>query len=300
MSDSQGGEWYHADQRRFREALTLTEAESGFNARLIEKDYYCSLVLGDLNGPFAQGLVFKGGTCLSKVHAEFFRLSEDLDFAISISPDAKRSDRRRAIAPVKEHLNGIPSRLPCFELAEEVLGHDDLRQNNGRLAYRSAVTGERDFIKLEVSLREETVLPPQILPARTMLRDPHTGQAAVPPVTVRVLSITESYAEKIRAALTRQEPVIRDFFDIHHAVRQALFDHRHPSVLDLVKVKLAVDGNRPVDLSAAKVAMLRTQLDAQLRPVLRERDYQAFELEWVLTILEEVVQAPPTGASRPA
>jgi predicted nucleotidyltransferase component of viral defense system len=69
MSDGPGG-GYHDDPQRFREALTLTEAQSGFNARLIEKDYYCSLILRDLAALFAQGLVFKGGTCLSKVHAE--------------------------------------------------------------------------------------------------------------------------------------------------------------------------------------------------------------------------------------
>lgn len=298
MSDGQGGGWYHADQRRFREALTLTEAESGFSARLIEKDYYCSLVLGDLAGPFAQGLVFKGGTCLSKVHAEFFRLSEDLDFAISLRPYASRSGRRQAVTPVRDHLTGVPSRLPCFELADPILGHNASRQYNGRLAYRSAVTGERDYIKLEVSLREETVLPTQVLAARTMLRDPHTGAAALAPVDVRVLCVMEAYAEKIRAALTRREPAIRDFFDIDHAVLKSLFDHRHPSLLDLVRLKLAVDGNEPVDLSPAKGATLRAQIETQLRPVLRARDYDAFDLERVLRVLGELAQAPPPGGSR--
>ena len=103
---------YHEDQQCFREALTLTAAASGFNPRLIEKDYYCSLVLRDLATLFEQGLVFKGGTCLSKVYAEFFRLSEDLDFAILLRPDATRSNRRRAVTPVRDHLTGTPSRLP--------------------------------------------------------------------------------------------------------------------------------------------------------------------------------------------
>jgi len=29
------------------------------------------------------GLTFKGGTCLARIHSDFCRLSEDLDFAIS-------------------------------------------------------------------------------------------------------------------------------------------------------------------------------------------------------------------------
>lgn len=295
MSSRPGSDGYHGDQQRFREALTRTEAESGFNARLIEKDYYCSLVLRDLSGLFGQGLVFKGGTCLSKVHAEFFRLSEDLDFAISLRPDATRSDRRRAVTPVRHYLTEVPLRLPCFDLAEAIEGHNDSRQYNGRFTYRSLVTGEPDFIKVEVSLREETVLPTEILPARTLLRDPHTGHPALTTVDVRVLCLTEAYAEKIRAALTRREPAIRDFFDIDHAVQQALFDHRNRSLLDLVAMKLSVDGNEPVDLSTAKNAILRGQIESQLRPVLRTKDYEAFDLQRVIAILQEVVHLHQAG-----
>ncbi len=242
-------EWYHEEPQRFREAITFTEADSGFISRLIEKDYYCSLILHDLAALFQQGLIFKGGTCLSKVHAEFFRLSEDLDFALSISPDASRGERRRTVTSVRHHLNDIPSRLPCFELVDEIKGHNDSRQYTGRLAYRSTVTGEREFIKVEISLREEIIRPPEILPARTMLRDPHTGRAAFAPVEVRVLSLTEAYAEKIRAALTRRDPAIRDFFDIDHAVQMALFDYRSQPLLDLVGAKLAIDRNQPVNVT---------------------------------------------------
>jgi hypothetical protein len=38
---------------------------------LIERDYYCSLLLEDLLAVTSQPWVFKGGTCLSKVHSEF-------------------------------------------------------------------------------------------------------------------------------------------------------------------------------------------------------------------------------------
>ena len=176
-----------------------------------------------------------------------------------------------------------------------VAGHNDSRQYNGRFAYHSAVTGERDFIKVEVSLREETVLPTETLPARTMLRDPHTGQPAFGPVDVRVLCVLEAYAEKIRAALTRREPAIRVFFDIDHAVRLTLFDHHSRPLLDLVARKLAVDGNKPVDLSPARNAAIRGQLESQLRPVLRTRDYDAFDLQRVFAVLEEVVRLHRPG-----
>ena len=105
-------------------------------------------------------------------------------------------------------------------------------------------------------------------------------------MSVRVLQIQEAYAEKVRAALTRREPAIRDFFDIDHAVRRTLFDPRNPAVLDLVAAKLSVAGNKATDLSAARIAKLRSQIGAHLRPVLRTLDYEAFDLQRVVSVIE--------------
>ena len=71
---------HDTDPDIFREALSYSEAFTGFTASLIEKDYYCSLILHyffDRDTP----LVFKGGTCLSKVYADFdsFNLDEAFD-----------------------------------------------------------------------------------------------------------------------------------------------------------------------------------------------------------------------------
>ena len=51
----------HEDAALFRDAVQFTAAETGFSERLIEKDYYCSVVLADIAASDA-GLVFKGGT----------------------------------------------------------------------------------------------------------------------------------------------------------------------------------------------------------------------------------------------
>lgn len=70
----------HEDRDWFLEAVNFTAATTGFSPRLIEKDYFCTVLLQHL--ATAGVLVFKGGTCLAKVHGEFYRLSEDLDFVI--------------------------------------------------------------------------------------------------------------------------------------------------------------------------------------------------------------------------
>ena len=59
---------------------------------------------------------------------------------------------------------------------------------------------------------------------------------------------------------------------------------------NLLAAKLLVDGNEHVDLSEAKISVLGGQIETQLRPVLRERDYEAFDLPRVIAILEDVVR----------
>jgi predicted nucleotidyltransferase component of viral defense system len=85
---------YHEDVELFGDALRFTAAETEFSERLIEKDYFCSVVLADLAAA-GLDLAFKGGTCLSKIHSDFYRISEDLDFSISVPTDTRRSARKR-------------------------------------------------------------------------------------------------------------------------------------------------------------------------------------------------------------
>lgn len=289
MSDTPAPQNYHDDLSRFREALTYTSTTTGFLTALIEKDYYCSLVLNDLVGLMGSGLVFKGGTCLSKVHTEFFRLSEDLDFTISVSTDSSRSERRKKVKAFEEHLNSIPTRLKCFRHATFRV-HDSYRQYNGRLAYQSTITGETELIKVDLSIREPILLPPEVLPARTMLIDPNTKTAAVLPVNVTTLSVREAYAEKTRAALTRKEPAIRDFFDIDHAVQKRLLFHQEAATISLISQKLSATEDHP-DISDARFAIVQTQLETQLKSVVRIEDFQKFDLQRVATILREVVES---------
>src|SRR6266542_518938 len=101
----------HEDIDLFREAVNLTAAETKFAARLIEKDYFCTVLLAHFGTAVGEELVFKGGTCLAKVHADFYRLSEDLDFVISIPIDASRAERRKGIEGVKTAFGALTDRI---------------------------------------------------------------------------------------------------------------------------------------------------------------------------------------------
>ncbi|MCX7428979.1 MAG: nucleotidyl transferase AbiEii/AbiGii toxin family protein [Planctomycetia bacterium] len=232
--------------------------------------------------------MFKGGTCLSKVHSDFYRMSEDLDFAYSVPLGVARPQRSKMIVSMKEHLTTLAQRLACFKVVEPLRGYNSSTQYTGSLSYPSAVTAQDEPIKVEFSIREPILEPVEYLPARTLLINPFRQTEAIAAVGVPVLSCRETYCEKLRAALTRREPVIRDFYDIDHGVRSGRLRTDDPRVIDLVCSKLAVPGNDPIDISDAKRHALKRQVQSQLRPVLREADYVVFDLDRAFGIVVEL------------
>src|SRR5438128_9717 len=109
---------FHEDPALFREAIGFTAVQSGFVPRLVEKDYFCTVLLAYLNAVVGEDLVFKGGTCLTKVHSELYRLSEDLDYTIPVAVNAARADRSRRVEPVKAALNKLNKAVPGFRVVE--------------------------------------------------------------------------------------------------------------------------------------------------------------------------------------
>jgi hypothetical protein len=89
----------------------------------------------------------------------------------------------------------------------------------------------------------------------------------------------EAFAEKFRAALTRRDVAIRDFYDIDYASQKLDLHIDDEEFIRLVRQKLSVPGNFQVDISQPRLEVLRQQLEGQLRPVLREKDYSDFDLE---------------------
>ena len=84
-----------------REALAVAAAASGRPVHLLEKDVWVVWTLEVLfNAPFAEQLVFKGGTSLSKAYRIIRRFSEDIDITHDI----------RAIVP--ELVGDSPEPLP--------------------------------------------------------------------------------------------------------------------------------------------------------------------------------------------
>ena len=269
---------HNTDPDIFQEALAHSEATTGFTAILIEKDYYCLLILQYFFDSDTS-LVFKGGTCLSKVYADFYRLSEDLDLIIPVASNTSRDQRRADIKPVKQIFEELPTVVPGVAISEAFEGHNESRQYIGYLEYHSAVIEKQEKVKVEVGLREPLLSRMESKTARTLVVNPFSGQPLLPTFAVRAMAVKEAYAEKLRAAMTRKEPAIRDFYDLSHAVREIRLYSQDPEFLSIVRAKLKVPGNAPVDVSAKRKRELDRQLEGQLKPVLRPADFARFNFD---------------------
>lgn len=283
----------HEDKDFFREAVLFTAGQTGLNTNLIEKDYYCTLLLQYLYRQQASPLIFRGGTCIGKVYADFYRLSEDLDFLIATPPEASIAVRRKRIAPLKDWVAQISEAVSVFTPPDAFTGHNSSRQYVAYVAYPSIFLSEEPSrIKIEVGLRETTLMPPLQIKARTLLLNPFTRKSLVPDIDVITLTMEEAIAEKLRAALTRLEPAIRDFFDIDYLVSQHKINLKDQHLLQLVAEKLKVPGNPTVDLSSARKDKLKTQINTELKPVLRSADFESFNLDRAFEIVVKMSHLP--------
>ena len=279
----------HEDPDLFREAIRFTAAEASFPARLIEKDYFCTVLLVHLAQADEQ-LVFKGGTCLAKVHGDFYRMSEDLDFAIPMAVTASRLERSSRISRAKKAVNELSKKLPCFQVAQPLRGANQSTQYIGSVRYLSIANRQEETVTLEISLREPLHRPVAQRPVRTMLLDPVSGQPLVSPRKVQCVNDMEAWAEKCRAAMTRRDVAIRDFYDVDYAVRMLGLRLDTAELIEMLKHKLAVPGNDVIDVGPDRLARLQGQVDTRLKPVLRAADLNAFDVDRAFRMILELAQ----------
>jgi len=277
----------HEDRDFFREATLYTANMTGFNPQLVEKDYFCSVLLSFLYSE-ESSLVFKGGTCLSKVYGGFYRLSEDLDFMISTPSDCPRSLRRKTIEPLKKMVGRVPDVLPFFTLLERLTGRNNSTQYIAQVQYRSSIRPVPATIKIEIGMREELLTLPQNGRVKTLLNDPFSRKPAVQEFNVLCMSLEEAYAEKLRTALTRTDLAIRDFYDIDYAVTKMNLKWNEEQFLKFVKKKLAVPGNDLLNITLSRKEMLKRQMETELKPILREKDFQQFDLDRAFNLVAEI------------
>ncbi len=96
----------HKDKVTFEQAVRRTSNYYKIEPALIEKDYYITLVLYKIN-KYMPGLIFKGGTSLSKCYKIINRFSEDIDLTLDRDhfTQSNRQKLKNVIIDVCKELN---------------------------------------------------------------------------------------------------------------------------------------------------------------------------------------------------
>jgi predicted nucleotidyltransferase component of viral defense system len=284
----------HDNKEEFLKVLERTSAQTGFPLRLLEKDYYITIVLSGIN-ELSKDLVFKGGTCLSKIYYSYYRLSEDLDFTLRLSGNSTRTTRSNAMKPVKEKLRPFLRNIGMSIEDIDKAGYRKSTQYIFYLEYDSVVLSKKESIKLEIGLRFNPILPTATKKVNHKFLHPFTREPLFDAGSVNCLALKELVAEKLRAAATRKVIAGRDFYDLKYLLREK-FNFKDKELLSLFKKKLEED-KFSSDLKKYRVNLGRTnkeieemkaRVEDELFPVLTLDEQKKFGMQKTLDELNRV------------
>jgi predicted nucleotidyltransferase component of viral defense system len=260
------------DKEKFKDLILTIARKMRFRPVVVEKDYYLTIILNNIGTLLSDKIVFKGGTLLNKAHLNYHRLSEDLDFTYGTSLPA-RSQRSKTITPIREKM---PSFLKALGLASdkpEGEGFNSSRQYVFKARYPSVLTAKEDIVKIEISLRQPPIDKPVNTEIKHFYQDPFTGEDLFPRGKILSLSWNEAVAEKLKAAISRKDAAIRDYYDLWY-ISELGFDFYDDKFIRLFKRKISDEGytgdyRKDFGLSPDKLLTLRRQVDTDLMPVIR-------------------------------
>lgn len=97
------------NENEFLEYINLTSNDTGFSKYLIEKDFFVTKLLNEANKKI-KGLVFKGGTSLSKCFKIIDRFSEDIDLSLN-NEFFSQKYKRNAVRVMVDIIEGLGFKL---------------------------------------------------------------------------------------------------------------------------------------------------------------------------------------------
>lgn len=287
----------HDNRDEFIRVLETTSAHTGFPLLLLEKDYFLTILLSQIN-TISEDLIFKGGTCLNKVYYSYYRLSEDLDFTLRVPSDSTtRTIRRQTIQPVKDQILSYAQAFGMNIQNLDNIGFNQSTQYIIYIDYDSVVVEKPQSIKLEIGLRFNPILPTHKNAITHRFLHPFTQEPLFDGGSVSCLDLIEIVAEKMRASATRLNIAPRDFYDLGFII-QSGFDFSNPKVWELFQTKLAEDGFN-TDLSKycinlgrskAELSDMISRIEAELLAVLTPQEQKSFDLKRTLLQINKVLE----------
>ncbi len=281
------------DKDKLQQIIPFIAEKFKFRSEIIEKDYYLTFILNNINSYLSDKIIFKGGTLLNKIHLNYHRLSEDIDFTYFCSEGIEtRSKRSRVITPIREKMPEFLKLLDLKSKRPEGEGFNNSTQYVFNIFYPSFISGKDENIKLEISLRQTPVAKPVYNTIAHLYKDPFTGEDLIPKNKILSLSLNEAVAEKLKAAITRRDVAIRDYYDLWF-ISEAKFDFKNKNFLSIFKKKLEEEKYRDncshdFGLDQKSIALLDKQIPTELIPVIRIGE--TFDLDKVFERFNVIMQ----------
>lgn len=180
---------------------------------IIEKDYVLFLMLSLLaNCNIRDKLIFKGGTSIKKMYFSDARFSIDLDFNFN----------EISIASIKREVAEL-IKSTAFNTVEFVKIKNEFESKKEDV-YRCMIEyagpikhNLNQSVRLDFNGRETLLFDIQ----EKQILDVYESEMMH--VTVPTMDITEMFAEKCRALITRKEQKSKDLFDIHFLLNKEVF-----------------------------------------------------------------------------
>ena len=173
-------------------------AEKGYNLIYVEKDYFLTVLLYYLKN--MEGIYLKGGTALNKIFFDHLRLSEDLDFTTTVPIDNVKKKTEEMVRQDKKHFRRIE--------------YENEGKNFVRIkVFYQSYFGPTSHLVIDVNTKASMYLKPEIKRVHNFYKLEFE---------VKTLNFDELIAEKLRAAITRNQP--RDYFDLYFILKRQDID----------------------------------------------------------------------------
>jgi len=230
-----------------KEEILRLSVLTGFSPRLLEKDYYLTKILHKISEKRIENLAFKGGTCLNKCYLGFYRLSEDLDFVFNqdvkglskIQIKKILDELRRKMFEILNELNmetnkelGKGWKMLTSKEEPKIVGLEIIS------SYKSLLDNSSQTIKLEISFRKKLTNPTQKRQIHHKFFDALGEPILEEGVEIEAIDLSENFAEKFRALVTRKNIAIRDIYDIHFILSNNILN-LNEKIIELSMIKIS-------------------------------------------------------------
>lgn len=213
-----------------------------FNSIVLTKDYYVTAILYLIKD--IEGIYLKGGTALQKIFLSYSRLSEDADFTLT-----------EDVEEVREEIISI---LEKSKLFEKITKDKDVKGFTRLVVHYKGFSDEDGVVFIDLNQRANLLMKPGNHQIKHFYKD------SIPNFSLSVLAKEELIAEKIAAAIARNQP--RDHYDIYKIVKEKM-----PINIEMVREKCKqsnVEFNIIKMFNKAK--KLKKRWDEDLLPLLSE------------------------------